>query len=224
MKLKQMKFRGVINMNIYEKLSNVQTELKAPKNQFNGFGKYKYRSCEDILEAVKPLLAKNKLTMIISDEIEHIGERFYVKATIELFDVETGETIITSKLAREEETKKGMDASQLTGSTSSYATKYALNGLFLIDDTKDADATNNHGNQKNENKDTNKSDKPTQKKESKKITIDTYLEAIRKYEKEYQTEIKDYLVDKALMEIEDLNFEQAKELAIQIKDKVKGGK
>lgn len=214
-----------IKMNIYEKLSNVQTELKAPKNQFNGFGKYKYRSCEDILEAVKPLLAKNKLTMIISDEIEHIGERFYVKATIELFDVETGETIITSKLAREEETKKGMDASQLTGSTSSYATKYALNGLFLIDDTKDADTTNNHGNdQKNENKDTNKSDKPTQKKESKKITIDTYLEAIRKYEKEYQTEIKDYLVDKALMEIEDLNFEQAKELAIQIKDKVKGGK
>ena len=212
-------------MNIYEKLSNVQTELKAPKNQFNGFGKYKYRNCEDILESVKPLLAKNKLTMIISDEIEHIGERFYIKATIELFDVETGETIITSKLAREEETKKGMDASQLTGSTSSYATKYALNGLFLIDDTKDADTTNNHGNdQKNENKDTNKSDKQQQKKETKKITIDTYLEAIRRYEKAYQTEIKDYLVDKALMEIEDLNFEQAKELAIRIKDKVKGGK
>lgn len=212
-------------MNIYEKLSKVQTELKAPKNQFNGFGKYKYRNCEDILEAVKPLLAKNKLTMIIGDEIEHIGERFYIKSTIELFDVETGETITTSKFAREEETKKGMDASQLTGSTSSYATKYALNGLFLIDDTKDADATNNHGNnQKNENKDTNKSDKPAQKKETKKITINTYLDAIRKYEKEYQMEIKDYLVDKALMEIEDLNFEQAKELAIQIKDKVKGGK
>ena len=208
-------------MNIYEKLSVVQTELRAPKNQFNGFGKYKYRNCEDILEAVKPLLAKNKLTMLISDEIEHIGERFYIKATVTLFDVETGETIITSKLAREEETKKGMDASQLTGSTSSYAAKYALNGLFLIDDTKDADATNNHGNdQKNENK----NDKPTQKKGTKKITIDTYLEAIRKYEKEYQTEIKDYLVDKALMEIEDLNFEQAKELAIRIKDKVKGGK
>ena len=178
-------------MNIYEKLSNVQTELKAPKNQFNGFGKYKYRNCEDILEAVKPLLAKNKLTMIISDEIIHIAERFYVKATVTLFDVETSETIITSKLAREEETKKGMDASQLTGSTSSYAAKYALNGLFLIDDTKDADATNNHGNdQKNENKDTNKNDKQ-QKKETKKITLDTYLEAIRKYEKEYQAEIKD---------------------------------
>ncbi len=212
-------------MNIYEKLSNVQTELKAPKNQFNGFGKYKYRNCEDILEAVKPLLAKNKLTMIISDEIVHISERFYVRATATLIDVETGETMIASKNAREEDTKKGMDASQLTGSTSSYAIKYALSGLFLIDDTKDADATNNHGNdQKNENKDTNKSDKQQQKKETKKITIDTYLEAIRKYEKEYQTEIKDYLVDKALLEIEDLNFEQAKELAIQIKDKVKGGK
>ena len=208
-------------MNIYEKLSKVQTELKAPKNQFNGFGKYKYRSCEDILEAVKPLLAKNKLTMLISDEIEHIGERFYVKATIELFDVETGETITTSKFAREEENKKGMDASQLTGSTSSYATKYALNGLFLIDDTKDADATNNHS---NEQKNENKSDKQPQKKDTKKITIETYLDAIRKYEKEYQTEIKDYLVDKALMEIEDLNFEQAKELAIKIKDKVKGAK
>ena len=212
-------------MNIYEKLSNVQTELKAPKNQFNGFGKYKYRNCEDILESVKPLLAKNKLTMIISDEIKHIGERFYIKATIELFDVETGETIITSKFAKEEETKKGMDASQLTGSTSSYATKYALNGLFLIDDTKDADATNNHGNEpKNENKSNNKNDKRPQKKETKKITIETFLDAIRKYEKEYQTEIKDYLVDKALIEIEDLNFEQAKELAIRIKDKVKGGK
>ena len=208
-------------MNVWEKLSKVQTELKAPKNQFNGFGKYKYRNCEDILEAVKPLLAKNKLTMLISDEIEHIGERFYVKATATLIDVETSEIIIVSKNAREEETKKGMDASQLTGSTSSYAAKYALNGLFLIDDTKDADATNNHGNdQKNENK----NDKPTQKKGIKKITIDTYLEAIRKYEKEYQTEIKDYLVDKALIEIEDLNFEQAKELAIRIKDKVKGGK
>ena len=205
-------------MNIYEKLSKVQTELKAPKSQFNGFGKYKYRNCEDILEAVKPLLAKNKLTMLISDEIEHIGERFYIKATVTLFDVETGETIITSKLAREEETKKGMDASQLTGSTSSYATKYALNGLFLIDDTKDADTTNNHGN------DQNKSDKQQQKKETKKITIETYLDAIRKYEKEYQTEIKDYLVDKALMEIEDLNFEQAKELAIKIKENVKGAK
>ena len=155
----------------------------------------------------------------------YLNDRFYIKAVVTLVDVETGESATTQAYAREEENKKGMDASQLTGSTSSYARKYALNGLFLIDDTKDADATNNHGNdQKNENKDTNKSDKQQQKKETKKITIDTYLEAIRKYEKEYQIEIKDYLVDKALMEIEDLNFEQAKELAIKIKEKVKGGK
>ena len=137
-------------MNIYEKLSNVQIELKAPKNQFNGFGKYKYRNCEDILEAVKPLLAKNKLTMLISDEIEHIGERFYIKATVTLFDVETGETIITSKLAREEETKKGMDDSQITGTASSYARKYALNGMFLIDDSKDADTPEYSGQMNNQ--------------------------------------------------------------------------
>ena len=212
-------------MTIYKKLSEVQTELKAPKGQFNTFGKYKYRNCEDILEALKPVLAKNKLTILVSDMVENINDRFYIKAVVTLVDVETGESTTTQAYAREEENKKGMDASQLTGSTSSYARKYALNGMFLIDDTKDADTTNNHGNdQKNENKDTNKSDKRQQKKETKKITIDTYLEAIRKYEKEYQTEIKDYLVDKALVEIEDLNFEQAKELAIRIKDKVKGGK
>ena len=212
-------------MNIYEKLSKVQTELKAPKNQFNAFGKYKYRNCEDILEVVKPLLAKNKLTILVSDMVENVNDRFYIKATVTLVDVETGENTTTQAYAREEENKKGMDSSQLTGSTSSYARKYALNGMFLIDDTKDADATNNHGNdQKNENKSDNKNDKQQQKKETKKITIETYLEAIRRYEKEYQTEIKDYLVDKALMEIEDLNFEQAKELAIQIKEKVKGGK
>ena len=212
-------------MTIYKKLSEVQTELKAPKGQFNTFGKYKYRNCEDILEALKPVLAKNKLTILVSDMVENINDRFYIKAVVTLVDVETGESTTTQAYAREEENKKGMDASQSTGSTSSYARKYALNGMLLIDDTKDADTTNNHGNdQKNENKDTNKSDKQQQKKETKKITIDTYLEAIRKYEKEYQTEIKDYLVDKALLEIEDLNFEQAKELAIQIKDKVKGGK
>ena len=212
-------------MNIYEKLSKVQTELKAPKGQFNAFGKYKYRNCEDILEALKPVLAKNKLTILVSDMVENVNDRFYIKAVVTLVDVETGESTTTQAYAREEENKKGMDASQLTGSTSSYARKYALNGLFLIDDTKDADATNNHSNeQNNENKSDNKNDKQPQKKDTKKITIDTYLDAIRKYEKEYQTEIKDYLVDKALIEIEDLNFEQAKELAIKIKDNVKGGK
>lgn len=138
-------------MNIYEKLLNVQTELKAPKGQYNAFGKYKYRSCEDILEALKPVLEKNKLTMYISDDIVVINERYYVKATVYLINSEKmGETIQVSALAREEETKKGMDGSQITGASSSYARKYALNGMFMIDDTKDSDSTNTHGKEKTE--------------------------------------------------------------------------
>lgn len=137
-------------MTIYEKLLNIQTELKAPKGQRNNFGKYNYRSCEDILEAVKPLLKKEKCTLIINDEIErlearyYIKARYYVKATVDLIDIETGEKISTNAYAREEESKKGMDGSQVTGASSSYARKYALNGLFAIDDTKDSDTTNQH--------------------------------------------------------------------------------
>lgn len=132
-------------MNIYEKLLAVQYELKAPKSQYNNFGKYKYRNCEDILESLKPILAKTKATVAISDEIVNIGERFYVKATVKLIDVETGEQIESVAFAREEETKKSMDGSQVTGASSSYARKYALNGMFAIDDTKDADTLNDHG-------------------------------------------------------------------------------
>lgn len=136
-------------MNIYEKLLNVQTELKAPKGQYNSFGKYKYRSCEDILESLKPVLEKNKLTMFISDEIVCTNNRIYVKATVHLINSEKlGETIQVSAFAREEETKKGMDGSQITGASSSYARKYALNGMFAIDDTKDSDSTNTHGKEK----------------------------------------------------------------------------
>ena len=131
--------------NVYLKLVKVQNELKAPKSQYNSFGKYSYRNCEDILEALKPLLNEVKAIVNISDEIILIGERYYVKATVKFIDAETGEIVEASAMAREEETKKGMDASQLTGSTSSYARKYALNGLFAIDDTKDADTTNTHG-------------------------------------------------------------------------------
>lgn len=138
-------------MNIYEKLLNIQAELKAPKNQYNSFGKYNYRSCEDILEGLKPLLIKYKATLIIDDEIVQIGDRYYVKATATLIDIEGEgnlvkgrECISSTAFAREDEKKTGMDLSQLTGSTSSYARKYALNGLFCIDDTKDSDATNNH--------------------------------------------------------------------------------
>lgn len=126
-------------MGVYTKLMQVQSELKAPKGQYNSFGKYKYRSCEDILEALKPVLARAKAVVNISDELVLIGERYYVKATATFIDVETGESVSNTAYAREEESKKGMDGSQITGTASSYARKYLLNGLFLIDDTKDAD-------------------------------------------------------------------------------------
>jgi hypothetical protein len=132
-------------MTTYEKLLSVQTKLKAPKSQYNAFGKYSYRNCEDILEAVKPICAEVKATVYLSDEIEMIGDRYYVKATATFVDVESGEGIVVHAYAREEESKKGMDGSQVTGASSSYARKYALNGLFDIDDTKDSDTTNTHG-------------------------------------------------------------------------------
>ena len=130
------------------KLVAIQERLKAPKGQENKFGGYKYRSCEDILEAVKPLLKDEDLALTISDEIVEVGGRVYVKATATLMGPET--YISTSAYAREAETKKGMDDSQITGSASSYARKYALNGLFAIDDTKDADALNKHGKETDE--------------------------------------------------------------------------
>lgn len=127
-------------MTFKEKLLAVQTALKAPKDQYNDFGKYKYRSCESILEAVKPLLASNKLLLNMTDDIVAAGDRIYVKATATLLDAEdTNDNIQTTAFAREPLDKKGMDDSQVTGTASSYARKYALNAMFLIDDTKDAD-------------------------------------------------------------------------------------
>lgn len=132
---------------MHKKLLKIQEQLKAPKNQRNKFGNYNYRSCEDILEAVKPLLAEEGLVLVLSDEIVEVGGRVYVKATATLTDFEKNsephQVSITS-FAREEEVKKGMDGSQITGAASSYARKYALNGLFLIDDAKDSDSTNTH--------------------------------------------------------------------------------
>lgn len=124
-----------------KELLQIQSELKAPKGQFNAYGKYKYRSCEDILEAVKPILKKNNCTLLLSDSLIYIGERYYIKATATLVNAE-GKSVSTEAYAREEETKKGMDASQITGASSSYARKYALNGLLCIDDNKDSDTTN----------------------------------------------------------------------------------
>lgn len=128
-------------MSVYAKLSQVQTALKAPKGQYNGFGKYKYRSCEDILEAVKPLLANVGLVLTLTDDLVNICGRFYVKATATVTDILDEKQISVNAFAREEESKKGMDGSQVTGASSSYARKYALNGLFNIDDTKDSDVT-----------------------------------------------------------------------------------
>lgn len=131
-------------MSVYEKLMHIQSKLKAPKNQYNSFGKYNYRSCEDILEGLKPLLEDYKAAITLKDEIKLIGDRYYLEATATLIDIEKGDKIEVTALAREDETKKGMDLAQVTGSVSSYARKYALNGLFAIDDTKDSDSTNTH--------------------------------------------------------------------------------
>ena len=128
---------------IHEKLSQIQSKLNAPKGQYNSFGKYNYRNCEDILQALKPILAEHKCHVSLSDEVVIVGNRFYIKATATITDSENN-SFSTTAFAREAESKKGMDESQVTGSTSSYARKYALNGLFAIDDNKDADTLNNH--------------------------------------------------------------------------------
>lgn len=129
------------NVTIYKKLLNIQKVLNVPKGQYNEFGGYSYRNAEDILNAIKPLLWENECTAFFrKDVIEQVGDRYYLVATFDFVDVNTGEKITVEARAREEEKKKGMDASQITGSASSYARKYALNGIFLIDDAKDADA------------------------------------------------------------------------------------
>lgn len=182
-------------MNIYEKLMNVQTELKAPKGQYNSFGKYKYRSCEDILESLKPVLSKFKLAIMISDDVVEVNGRNYIKATVTLINIEKAdEQIQVTALAREEETKKGMDGSQITGASSSYARKYALNGLFAIDDTKDSDATNTGEEKKTKDK---TEAKPVSKKQlaincilklDKFVELDNIMAALQKTKLEDCTE------------------------------------
>ena len=145
-------------MGINEKLMRIQTQIKAPKNLYNSFGKYNYRNAEGICEAVKPFLEKENVSLILVDDMVAIGNRYYLKATARLLDNENNESIEVSAFAREPEQKKGMDESQITGTASSYARKYALNGLFLLDDTKDADTDEYHNQtayqQANENKTT----------------------------------------------------------------------
>lgn len=144
------------------KLQEIQHKLKAPKGQYNSFGKYKYRSCEDILEAVKPILNEVGCTLTLSDEVVLIGDRYYIKATAKLTGADTNE--VTTAYAREDLDKKGMDGSQVTGTASSYARKYALNGLFCIDDTKDAD-TDEYANQTSKAKATAPAPQPAPQKE-----------------------------------------------------------
>lgn len=134
---------------IYTKLSHIQNELKAPKNQYNSFGKYNYRNCEDILEAVKPICKKHRTTLVLTDSVELIGERYYIKSIARLQDWDSIEYVEGVAYARESKDKKGMDDSQVTGATSSYARKYALNGLFNIDDTKDFDTDESQRQQNN---------------------------------------------------------------------------
>lgn len=126
-------------MDLISKLAKIQSELKVPKSQYNSFGKYSYRSCEDILDGIKPLLSSTKCALTLSDKVESIGDRLYIKAVVTLLDCESADSISNTAYAREEDFKKGMDVCQITGTASSYARKYALNGLFCIDDTKDAD-------------------------------------------------------------------------------------
>lgn len=196
-------------MGIVEKLINIQQELKAPKNQRNNFGGYNYRSCEDILEAVKPLLKANKCALTISDELVSVGERFYIRATATLTDAENKDDYFSNTAyAREAETKKGMDESQITGACSSYARKYALNGLFCIDDVKDADATNDHG----------KSEAKAEAKTEAQKASPKQIELINKLVGDKEAMLKYYKITK----IEDLTLEQASQI-IASKTK-KGGK
>ena len=136
--------------NIRQKLQGIQSSLKAPKGQTNKFGGYRYRSAEDILEALKPLLGEWGCSLVIQDEMVEVGGRVYVKASANIIDNDSESVLSTTAFAREAEVKKGMDDAQITGSASSYARKYALNGLLAIDDTKDPDATNTHGKDKSQ--------------------------------------------------------------------------
>lgn len=144
---------------VWAGLLQVQQNLKAPKGQYNSIGKYKYRSCEDILQAARPLCNENGLVLTVSDEIVNIGNRFYIKAVSRVTDIATGESVENIAYAREADSKKGMDESQLTGSCSSYARKYSLCGLFAIDDNKDADTEEFHNKTQNQPPEVNQQEK-----------------------------------------------------------------
>ena len=193
-------------MKVYKKLIEVQNKLKAPKSQFNSFGKYSYRNAEDILEAAKPILKEFGATVFIKDEIELIGERYYIRSRAKFIDVETGEEVEAVAYAREAEEKKGMDSAQVTGATSSYARKYALNGLFLIDDTKDNDHDTLH-----------KSDIKKEATELNQTQIDSIVQLIT----ETKTELKPFLEYFKIKEISQMTATQASQAIKMLEKKIK---
>lgn len=200
-------------------LQKIQAELKAPKGQYNSFGKYAYRSAEDILEAVKPLLKKNKAELILSDEIVEVGGRIYVKATAMLNA--DGEKAVVNAYAREPEQKKGMDESQITGTASSYARKYALNGLFLIDDTKDADTDEYKHTQNNAPQPAPKQSEQKPVDGNKKInrkTIETLEGMIAQTNSDRGAMLGYYGIDK----LEDMTADMAKDCYAKLKGKLNG--
>ena len=186
-------------MEFNEKLREVQTQIKAPKNLYNTFGKYKYRNAEGILEAVKPFLGKYNLCLTLGDEIVQVGERYYIKATATLYDGAGSRSVSVSAYAREAAVKKGMDDSQITGTASSYARKYALNGLFLLDDTKDADTDENRIERENRGATISK----------------TEAKALYSMLQEHGIDVNDFLSERNIQKLSDLT---PKEYAQVIKD------
>ena len=189
---------------ILEKLLKIQKELKAPKNQRNNFGNYNYRSNEDILEAVKQLAHENGCIVTQEDELVNIGDRYYVKATTTLIEIETSEKQSATAYAREEENKKGMDGSQITGASSSYARKYSANGLFAIDDTKDSDGTNTHG-------------KETKQSKDKILANKAEIDLVNKLVADIPALLNYYKIEK----LEDLTSQQAKQIIERKQNEVK---
>ena len=181
-------------MGIYEKLMHIQTEIKAPKNLYNSFGKYKYRNAEGICEAVKPYLAKENASLVLHDDLVNVGDRIYVKATACLIDNESGRTVEATAFAREALSKKGMDDSQITGTASSYARKYALNGLFLLDDTKDADTDENRIEREN--------------RQAEKTISKTEAKAIYAMLQNRGIDVNDFMAEKNIQKLSDLSPEE----------------
>lgn len=200
-----------------EVLKNIQQELKAPKGQYNNFGKYKYRSAEDILEAVKPLLGKYGAQLTLTDDIIEVGGRIYVKATAKLTDGK--ESTVTTAFAREPAEKKGMDESQITGTASSYARKYALNGLFLIDDTKDAD-TDEYSKQQGKQAPKQPTQQPAPQKPTERKISATGAKALESLIMQAKANREDILRQAGVVSINDLTAQQGKDLYEMLKERV----